>query len=190
LNVDADLAAARVGQTYTDSVSATGGIAPYTFKVLGLPAGMTYDAATGAVTGIPLDANTGTPLQITVTDSGPPRQTVTVVTTFVVKGPAVGITTTSLPDATAGSTNYSATLQASGGKAPHTWSVVEGVLPDELELNRSTGAISNRRNALGASVPVGSSKPSWSFTVKVTDSDVPETSATKPLTIAVVQPAP
>lgn len=196
LTIAANLPAARVNQAYSQSVSAAGGVKPYTFKVLGLPAGMQFDATTGAITGTPLDANSGMPLQITVTDSGAPQQTATAAATFVVKGPAVSITTTSLPNATVGSTNYSATLQATGGKLPYTWSVIDGVLPSTpngnsvLELNRTTGAISNSRNALGALNPVDGSQPSWTFTVQVTDGDTPATSATQQLTITVVQPAP
>jgi len=53
---------------------------------------------------------------------------------------ALGITTTSLSDGTV-NVAYSATLVASGGTSPYTWSVVSGSLPDGLSLSTG-GAIS------------------------------------------------
>ena len=50
------------------------------------------------------------------------------------------ISTTSLPTGTVGS-SYSATLVATGGTTPYTWSLTSGTLPTGLQLNASTGAI-------------------------------------------------
>lgn len=55
-------------------------------------------------------------------------------------GPGLTITTSALPAATI-SVSYSGTLQASGGKAPYSWSVTGGTLPDGLSL-ASAGEIS------------------------------------------------
>ena len=54
-------------------------------------------------------------------------------------GPSV--TTSSLPDATAGDA-YSETLAATGGTPPCTWSISSGSLPSWASLNASTGVIS------------------------------------------------
>jgi hypothetical protein len=51
------------------------------------------------------------------------------------------ITTTTLPDGTAG-VAYSGFLTASGGRTPYTWSVTQGLLPIGLSLNPTTGEIS------------------------------------------------
>lgn len=70
---------------------------------------------------------------------------------------APSITTNVLPTATVGQP-YSATLQASGGLAPYTWSLNDGLLPTGLSLSPS-GLIS------GTPVSTGSFK----FDVLVTD---------------------
>jgi hypothetical protein len=62
--------------------------------------------------------------------------------------------------ATVGETNYSQTLQGTGGTQPYTWSITSGVLPQGLMLNASTGVISG---------PVGASATSETFTVTLTD---------------------
>ncbi|HEX6505132.1 MAG TPA: putative Ig domain-containing protein [Terriglobales bacterium] len=68
------------------------------------------------------------------------------------------ITTTGIPSATTG-VAYSASLQATGGSLPYTWTVASGSLPGGLQLNSTTGAIS------GTTVHAGS----FSFVAKVID---------------------
>jgi Putative Ig domain len=84
------------------------------------------------------------------------------------------ITTTSLPNARRNK-NYSATLAATGGTTPYTWSVVVGTLPPGLSLNSSTGAITGRASALGT----------WSFTVQVRDSQSTPGTTSKAFSITV-----
>jgi len=84
------------------------------------------------------------------------------------------ITTTSLPGGVHGSA-YSATLKASGGKTPYTWSISAGSLPAGLTLSASTGVISGTPTTAGTS----------NFTVRVTDSESPTVSATKALSITI-----
>jgi hypothetical protein len=72
---------------------------------------------------------------------------------------ALSVTTTSLAGGTVG-TAYSATLAATGGVTPYTWTVTTGTLPAGLGLDASTGAITGTPTASGTS----------SFTVTVTDS--------------------
>jgi len=84
----------------------------------------------------------------------------------------VSITTASLPGGTVG-VAYSATLQASGGTAPYTWSVLAGALPAGLTLS-SGGAITGAPSAVGTA----------SFTVQA--NDAASGSATRPLAITVV----
>lgn len=73
--------------------------------------------------------------------------------------PGLVVTTTAIPSGTA-ATAYSATLTASGGTAPYSWSLVStSVLPAGLTLNAS-GAVSGTPTTAG----------SYSFAAKVTDS--------------------
>jgi hypothetical protein len=60
---------------------------------------------------------------------------------LTVNPPPVQITTGSLPAGQV-QTAYSTTLQASGGTAPYTWSLLSGQLPNGLTLSSSSGTIS------------------------------------------------
>lgn len=88
--------------------------------------------------------------------------------------PALAITTSSLPAATAGAA-YSAQLGASGGTAPYTWSVATGQLPAGVVLNAATGAVSGTPATAGT----------YGAVLKVSDSSQPAQSASGPFSIAV-----
>lgn len=75
--------------------------------------------------------------------------------------PPLAVTTTALASGGVG-VPYSATLSATGGTPPYTWSLVSGSLPPGLSLS-SAGEISGTPSAAG----------SYSFTVQVTDSSTP-----------------
>ncbi len=98
------------------------------------------------------------------------------VTITPVFGP-LKVTTTSLPDATGGS-RYTATLAASGGEPPYSWSVTAGSLPPGLHLDSSTGVISGTPDVTGT----------YDFTVTVTDSESPAVKASQALSISVSGP--
>jgi hypothetical protein len=93
--------------------------------------------------------------------------------------PPLAITTTSLPAATA-DVSYSAKLAASGGIVPDTRSVAQGSLPAGLTLDATTGAISGKPTAPGAA----------SFTVTVSDTEIPAASASVGLSITVASGNP
>ena len=69
---------------------------------------------------------------------------------------------------------YSVTLQATGGKAPITWTLVSGTLPTGLSLT-SGGVISGTPSATG----------NFTFTIKVTDSSATPQTSTETFTLAV-----
>jgi hypothetical protein len=78
LAVTTALPAAQAGVPYTGGLTITGGIAPYQTSVTAgaLPAGLTLDPATGAITGTPTSNGTST-FTVAVTDSAIPAATVT-----------------------------------------------------------------------------------------------------------------
>jgi hypothetical protein len=124
------------------------------------------------LTGTPVTASTYS-FSIGVFDSASPPQTV--IQGFrVIINPALTITTNAtLPDAPL-AVPYSATLVAIGGVAPYTWTS-QGRLPAGLNLS-SAGVISGAPTGLGT----------FSFTVQVMDSFVPQqqVSATLSITVA------
>lgn len=90
--------------------------------------------------------------------------------------PPVDITTTSLPDG-ANKKAYSATLTATGGTTPYSWSIVSGTLPPGVSLASSTGRLSGKCNKVGV----------YSFTVGVSDTSSPIGRTSKALSIRVVR---
>ena len=87
---------------------------------------------------------------------------------------SVVITTSGLPAGTVNA-SYSATLTASGGVTPYTWSVVSGSLPAGLTLNSMTGGINGTPTTAG----------SYVFTAQVSDSQNPSGTDAKQLSISI-----
>lgn len=82
------------------------------------------------------------------------------------------ISTSSMPAARSGAP-YSATISASGGKAPYAWTMTSGSLLPGLSFNKSTGVVSGTPTTGGR----------CDFTVKVLDSNVPALETTKSFSI-------
>jgi hypothetical protein len=165
------LPGATVNVAYTASLSATGGTAPYTWSVTtgSLPAGLTLSGST--ISGTPTAAGTSM-FTVQVTDAASRTGTAALSIKVSQQSPALGITTTSLPGGYVG-VPYSATLGATGGVPPYTWSISPGTLPAGLTLAESTGVISGTPTASGSS----------SFTADVTDSQSNMASAQLQITI-------
>ncbi len=179
--ISSSLASGTVGSTYSATLTATGGTSPYTWSVASgtLPAGLTLSTS-GTISGKPSTSGTSS-FSVTVKDAESTPQAVTsalqISIAAAVTTPTVTplqLTSSSLASGTVGSA-YSATLTATGGTSPYTWSVASGSLPAGLTLSTS-GAITGTPSASGAS--------SFSLTVKDSASSPQAATSTFSLTIA------
>ncbi len=167
-----------VSTPYSGTLGVSGGTSPYTWSVTTgqLPAGLSLAANTGIISGTPT-ASGNYSFGVTVVDSGSSPQSASSTVSISVGAAPANVTalivnTSSLPSGTIG-TGYSASLQASGGTAPYTWSFVSGNFPGGLSLNPSTGTISGTPTAIGT----------VSLTVAVADSSSPV--QTKSVTLSI-----
>ncbi|MCH7979707.1 MAG: putative Ig domain-containing protein, partial [Acidobacteria bacterium] len=149
-----------VGQSYSATVTASGGTIPYNWEVGTLPPGLRSAVSRDILTisGVPERA-VELSVKITVTDSGRIPLTDSQPFTIIISPPPLAITTSSsLPEGTVG-TAYSQTLAATGGTTPYSWSVIEGSLPPRLALDSRTGEISG----------TPTTAETYRFAVQVTD---------------------
>lgn len=173
-----------VGVAYSQSLTANGGTAPYTFSVTAgaLPTGLTLSAG-GTLAGTPT-AGGGFNFTFTAADSSasPGPFTGARAYTLTVAPATVSLPATPLADGTLETAYTAAIAPASGGTAPYAYSVTAGALPGGLTLSAATGAISGTPTTLGA----------FNFSVTATDSSTGTGpySATQSYGITVVDVAP
>ncbi|HEX3873932.1 MAG TPA: putative Ig domain-containing protein [Solirubrobacteraceae bacterium] len=153
----ADPPTGEVGAAYSDQLTETGGLGPYTWSVSSgtLPAGLTLNQSTGLLSGTPTAAAVGTDaFTVKVTDSALATDT-RAVSLSIVAAPALAFPA---PPGGWTRTVYTDTLTESGGTAPFTWTISSGSLPAGISLSPD-GVLSGTPTATGTA----------SFTVKVTD---------------------
>jgi hypothetical protein len=138
--------AGEVGVRYAAAIPATGGVRPLAWSIASgaLPAGLSLNTATGAITGVPRAAG-AFPLSFAVTDAAGQRATVPATVRIAAR---LAITTLALPAASAGE-SYLAKLRTRGGLGAKRWSLVGGKLPRGLKLDRVTGTLSGAPRAAG-----------------------------------------
>jgi hypothetical protein len=133
------------GFTFT----AAGGIQPYSWTATSLPPGLSMNAQSGQITGIPTLAGTYKAV-VTVTDSGTPSvSTVASPTIVIANPPPPVINATPPPSSGAISLPYSFTFTASGGLPPLGPWTETGALPNGLQFTNSTGVLSGTPTASG-----------------------------------------
>ncbi len=161
-----------VNDSYTATVAASGGIPSYTFIVSGgnLPAGLSLSAG-GTISGTPSAAGTSN-FTVLVKDSNTPADTATANLSITVTG-ALAITTTSLPNGVQ-NTPYSASVAATGGVGPYSFSISSGAPPSGITLD-ANGVFSGSSSVVGTA----------NFIVQAKDSSTPAQTATANLSIAI-----
>jgi hypothetical protein len=150
---NATRAQAEVGRPFERVLVATGGRGPYTWSATGLPAGLTFDAATATISGTPTTAS-DTSVKITVVDS---IGTTTTQDLDLEVAERLSIKRGALPAAKVGSL-YSFRLLTVGGVGPFRWSAATG-LPTGVKLYGRTGRLYGYARKAGA----------YRFRVLVTD---------------------
>ncbi|RKY14015.1 MAG: hypothetical protein DRP63_08950, partial [Planctomycetota bacterium] len=150
-----------VGVAYGFSLSAIGGVTPYTWSDVNSVLqtyGLSLNPSTGEITGTPTQGTSAGGVTITIEVTDATNTSVRKHLTLLIY-PELRIMTTSLPDATEG-VAYSYTVRAAGGNAAnYNWSV--SGQPSWLSIDSSTGELSG--------TPPAASAGTYTFTVEVTD---------------------
>jgi hypothetical protein len=169
------LPSGQVGTIYYATLTATGGTPPYTWSIAmgALPSGLSLDPASGWISGLP-DTQGIFSFVVKVTDSAAASSQQSCFITIAAH-PVIFLTSGVL-QATEGA-SYAATLSATGGTAPYTWSIIGGALPSGLILEPATGTISG--------IPARGTAGSTSFTIRVMDSSLPAVTAQQSLTLSI-----
>jgi hypothetical protein len=163
-----------LGDAYSSVILASGGVQGYTFTISkgSLPGGLTLSAG-GAITGIATGVGKAD-FTVQATDYSNPPQISTARLSITVEN-TLSITTTTLPNAVSGS-QYKASIQATGGLGPYSFSLSQGSsLPPGLGL-ASKGVITGN---------VSPADATFIFSVQVQDSGSPILTATALLSITV-----
>jgi len=175
------LPAGTVGTSYSQNIQTSGGTLPISWSVTtgSLPAGLALagdSSGVGILSGTPTTTGSST-FTVTAKDSSAPQVSVNQQLTLAVNAPPLTITTTTLSNGTVNKA-YSASLQASGGTAPYTWTVATGsTLPTWLTLGGSG------TNWTLSGMPTTAAVAT--FSLAVTDSSSPKQSQTQALTLTV-----
>ena len=174
-------ASGQIGAVYSQTLTTSGGTAPYSYAVTGgaLPAGITL-ATDGTLSGSP---TAGGPFSFTVTatdsSTGTGPFSISVVHDVTIDAPALTVTPPVLPSAITAQA-YSQSFSTTGGVAPYRYAVTAGTLPTGLTLS-TTGVLSGTPTRGGV----------FTFTVSATDASTgagPYT-ASQPVTLTVTASA-
>jgi uncharacterized protein (TIGR03437 family) len=181
ITTPADLTGGTVNQSYSATLAASGGIAPYTWAVTTgeLPAGLQLNTSTGVISGAATAAGTVT-FTATVTDDAGTTASQVFALTITTSSSTFVITNTSFQNGVVDQ-KYTQALTSSGGvitpffQSP-TFKVSGGALPDGLNIVRNPD---NSYSISGTPTAVGA----FAFTLTATDAETNTTSANFTITI-------
>ena len=150
------LPSSAVGQSYSQTLTATGGTPPYRWSTgTGFPTFLTLDPATGTVSGTPTASGVYN-FSVVVTDSVSLSATGNV--SVAVNNPPPSITTQSPIFGGTLGVPYVQTFQATGGNPPYTWKIVSGDAGG-LILDPASGNLQGTPQTTGT----------FNFTIQATD---------------------
>jgi hypothetical protein len=165
-----------VGTPYSATLTASGGTGALTLSISGiLPAGLTFNASTGVISGTPTAIATSI-FTAQVIDHSDVPDTITASRTITIGAASIPLAASGTPTGGTVNTAYLYALTAGGGTAPYTWSILTGTLPTGLTLS-STGVISGTPSASGT------------FTATAQVQDAASNKATLSLSIAIMPTA-
>ncbi len=168
----ANLVPGTIRTNISHGLAATGGQAPYTWTVTGLPSGVSFNTANSTITGIPVVSGSFTAL-VTVVDSASPAAMVSQPLVLSIADLGFNFTSPNLANGT-GRMQFSHVLGVNGGVGPYIWTLSN--LPSGLAFNPANLTISG--------IPMTTGSPT--VTVSVCDSaDMPAT-ITQTLTFSLV----
>ncbi|WP_203225088.1 putative Ig domain-containing protein [Xanthomonas phaseoli] len=146
------------GSAYSQTLTASGGTAAYTYAITSgaLPAGITL-ASNGTLSGTATLEGT---FNFTVQATDANSFTGTQAYSLTVAGPNLVLPASTLPAGTAGQAYAAAVAPATGGTAPYSYAVTAGALPGGVVLDAATGGLSGTPTVSGT----------FTFTLTVTDS--------------------
>ena len=164
-----------VGVPYSATLTASGGTGALKLSLASgtLPAGLTFNASTGVISGTPTTNGTSS-FMVQVVDNSDVPDTVTVSRQITIGNASAALTLSGNPPAGVVSTPYTSTLTAIGGSAPYTFTLASGSLPAGLTLS-SAGVISGTPTASGSST----------FTAQVQDASGTKASGNFGITITI-----
>ncbi len=154
----ASLPNGQVNVAYNQTLTASGGTTPYTWALTvgTLPAGMTFNTATGVLGGTPTAAGASA-LTFRATSAGGCIATINYNLRICA---AITVNAATVNAMTVG-TAFTQTFTGAGGTAPYMFAVTAGALPAGLTLNATSGVLSGTPTSNAAA----------SFTITATDNN-------------------